>query len=212
MNASVPPSSAALREEILRQARTRADDILRRAREQAAALTREADERSRSEGETKRAEARAEADRCIERTLATVPVERERLIAAHTEALLESVRNDLQFQLASRDAVDIRASLIALAAGAIRHMEGTAFVVQVAATDRDLLDQTALNEIRTRAEKPGATLTVETSVHVTGGVLVRDAEGRQEWDNRPEARLARSWPELRRRLALASGLVGKGPP
>lgn len=212
MNDAVPPSSTALREEILRQAREKAGDLLRRARDQAGALQRDAAERSRRDREASLAGARAEADRQVDRILATVAVERERLAAAHAESLLDGVRNDLRFLLASRDDVDTRASLIALTAEAVQRMDGGAFVLQVATADRDLLDAAALDAIRARSARPAAALTLEPSAQVTGGVIVRDAEGHQEWDNRLEARLARSWPELRRRLALAAGFVGKGPP
>jgi vacuolar-type H+-ATPase subunit E/Vma4 len=44
---------------------------------------------------------------------------------------------------------------------------------------------------------------------IGGGVIVRDVEGRQRWDNSLAARLERLWPAIRRRVAEETGLLGQ---
>ncbi len=205
--------TGALCEEILAEARRRAEAILGRAREQAATLL----GRAQAEAEAARRErlglARAEATRRRELLLGTVPLETARLRSARIEALLASVQEEVGRRLLGRKGFDYRETLIRLAAEAVRQMTSEVLVVSLAPEDHARFGTGLAEEIARRVGRSPLRLTLAGDPAVTGGgLVVADAEGRQLWDNRLAARLTRLWPELRRQLAVQAGLVAGGRP
>ncbi len=197
-------------EEILADARRAADETLRRARDQAAAIIAKAT----ADADTARCQlldqARAEAARRSELILATVPVESGRMRSARINELLESIHDDIRRRLLARDGFDYRETIIALAAEALRRMDGEQITIKFSAADRELLDDAARDEIKRRAGRPNLLFRIESSAEAEAGVIVQDAEGRQIWDNRLASRLERMWPEIQLQIALKTGLVSGG--
>jgi vacuolar-type H+-ATPase subunit E/Vma4 len=207
-----PNSPEVLSAEILAQAGRECDEILRRAQREAesllAAATAEADKIRREKLDA----ARAEAARRSELMLATVPVEAGRLRAARIEAILENIREAARRQLESRH-FDAHETVVALAAEAIRQMPGTDFVLKISAADHAAFGDKLAGEVCQRTGRSPLKLTISADPTVTdGGVMVQDAAGIRLWDNRLLSRLERLWPELRRQIAVRTGLVEKNAP
>lgn len=211
MATQTPDSAENLRGEILAEARRQSEEILCRAKEQAgsllAAATAEADKARHERLE----QARAEASRRAELILATVPVEANRLHSARVEALLQSVCEEVRRRLAAGDGFDNRDAIIALAAEAVSQMFGETFAVRLSPGDFTRFGGQLDEEIARRAGRSRLNLTISEEPALTGGgVIVRDIEGRQVWDNRFGPKLDRLWPELRRQIAVQAGLVVAG--
>lgn len=191
-----------LREEILATARRDRDQILRQARQDADALLAQAGSDAVRERQERLDAARAAAARARELILAAVPVEAGRMRAARLEAVLDSIHQEIRGRMSERAGVEVRDTLIALAAAAIGRMPGDRLVVALAPADRAAFGDGLIEAMVRQAGRPSVTLQLADDAAIAaGGVIIRDAEGRQLWDNRLPARLERLWPELRRQLA-----------
>jgi vacuolar-type H+-ATPase subunit E/Vma4 len=212
----------ALQDEILDDARRRADETVGKARREADAILAKARADAESERLAALKAAEAEARRRHGLVLAAIPIRVARRRAECVEAALERIHDEARRRLEAREGFDSREGLTRLAAEALAAMEGNRFVLQVSDADRQALGDAWLDEVRRRVGRHGlelalgqggaAILPATTWQAGRGGVLLRDDEGRQVWDNRFEARLARLWPALRREIAAAAGLVSSAPP
>jgi len=203
----------ALQDEILDDARRRAEETVGNARREADAILAKARADAESERLAALKAAEAEARRRHGLVLATIPIRVARRRAECVEAALERIHDEARRRLEAREGFDPREGLMRLAAEALAAMEGNRFVLQVSDADRRALGDTGLDEVRRRAGRQGLELALgQGDAAIRGGVLVRDDEGRQVWDNRFEARLVRLWPGLRREIAAAAGLVSAAPP
>jgi len=185
----------ALCREILADARSRAQGIAREAARQAGALRTQAGEEAGRARQQRLEQARAEASRRVEAILATVPVEAGRMRSARVEELLQELYRRALERLAARDGYDYPAALHALVAQALAGMAGDAFVLRVAPGDGPVA-----RAIARQVSRSAPRLDVLEDASVEGGVIVQDADGRQVWDDRLSARLARLWPDLRREI------------
>lgn len=205
-----PNSQEKLSAEILADARRESEAITQRARQEADAVLAKARadaDRARSERLDK---AKAEAARRAELILATVPVEAGRRRLERLESLLESVHEKIRQWLQTREGIDTREMMVVLAVEAIGRMDGDTFTLKLAAGDHQKFGRGLTSEITWRAGRTPLNVTLVADPAITGGgLIVQDAAGRQVWDNRLPARLARLWPELRRQIALGAGLVGQ---
>ncbi len=194
--------------EILAEGQRSSEQVLRRAREDAAALLEQTSAAAERWRQDRLVQARAEAARRVELTLATVPVEARRRQAAEVEALLEHIHERARHDLAELPEATRREAVTALAAEAIRQMAGDEFVVKIAEGQPSAIGNGLAEEITRRLSPFAKRLTVlfDTSLSENGPV-VQDPEGRQVWDNRLLARLERLWPELRRQIAVRTSLV-----
>ena len=204
----------ALREEILADARLQAERLLRRARRDAKTLMEKAEAELDGWRNEQLEQARAEATRREELTRAGIPLERGRMRANRIEALLQEFYEDLRKSCANREGLDIRETVIALSAEAIRGMDGQSFVIEVPACDQEMLGPDWLDEVSRKVESPNLELEASYAEERSDiGPVVRDAAGRQAWDNRLVARLDRQWPNLRcevaESLALRESLTPK---
>lgn len=207
MPATVEDAQDKLHQEILADARRQADRILRRARQEAATMV----EQARREAERQRdewlASARATADRRTALLLARLPVDQGRMRAVHVEKLLTAVRDEAATRLAPRQTPLARDLLLARIAEAIDGMAGDTFELSLSPADSQTLAEIDLDALRRMTGKP--TLCIERGAPLSdqdSGPVLRDAAGRQIWDNRMTARLRRLWPALRRQLATATRL------
>jgi len=194
--------------EILADARRQADRLRRRAERDATEMTDKAQREAEADRDQRLSEARADADRRRRLTLATVPVAEGRLRAARIEKVLRDIREAARERLAARDGYDYRAMLARLAAEAVREMEGQAFVLELAEADRQAYGPDLAADVCRLVGREGIQVSLAAGpAAIEGGVIVRDAEGRQRWDNSLAARLERLWPALRRRIAEETGLI-----
>ncbi len=199
-----------LTDEILADARRQADRLRRRAERDAKATIEKAEREAEADRTERLDKARAEADRRRRRTLASVPVEEGRMRAARIEEALEGIRAAARERLLARQGYDYRAALVRLAGEALAAMDGQTFVLELAEADRDTLGPDLAAAVRDRDGREGLDVAPAAEpADIAGGVIVRDAEGRQRWDNSLAARLERLWPALRRRVAAETGLLGK---
>jgi len=207
-----PQPQQVLTNEILADARRQADRILRKAKRDAQETVASAEKEAQADRERRLADARVEAERRRRLTLATVPVEEGRLWAARVEEVLESVKAEARQRLARREGFDYRQALVVLAAEAAQAMAGEAVVLELGPADHGTLGPDLVVAVGERLGSGGPKVSLAPEpVPMDGGVVVRDADGRRRWDNRFTSRLARLWPDLRRRIAAESGLLDERP-
>jgi vacuolar-type H+-ATPase subunit E/Vma4 len=200
--------ASVLFEQILAEGRRRAERIREEARNEGEAILTKAEAEAESSRRRALDTARAEAARRRERVLAGVPIEVARIRAARVEALLESLRERARRELSARRGFDYREAIISLAAEALRRMAGDNFVLSLAVGYEADLGKGLAEEVLRRAERADVTITVADDPSITGGGLVlRDLEGRQAWDDRLTVRLDRLWPALRLQVATRTGLL-----
>lgn len=197
-----------LHEEILAEARRESEQIVGRARQEAGLLL----ARASTEAEKTRQEqldlARVEAARRKELILSTVPIEAGRMRSARIEALLQCIHDEARRRLLARDGFDYRQCITVLAAAAVSHMAGNAFIVKLSPSDHRALGNDLAGEIAGLVGRSLLTITISDDPTISeSGLIIQDAEGRQVWDNRLPARLERLWPELRPKIAIHTGLV-----
>lgn len=198
----------ALQDEILADARRRADETVGKARREADAALAKARADAESERQAALKAAEAEARRRHDLVLAAIPIRVARRRAECVEAALEKVHDEARRRLEAREGFDPREGLMRLAAEALAAMEGNRFVLQVSDADRQALGDAWLDELRRRVGRQGLELSMgPAGAAIRSGVILRDAEGRQVWDNSLAARLERLWPALRCEIAAAGGLV-----
>lgn len=81
-------------------------------------------------------------------------------------------------------------------------MAGKRFVLELAERDLGDLGDTLAGEVRRRSDRDELEISVAPKpAKIEGGVVVRDVEGRQVWDDSLAARLERLWPAARRAVA-----------
>ena len=215
MAETVKDPQATLRQEIIADARRQAERLLRRARQEAETFAAQAEQEATDHRDQALKQARQTAARQTALILARIPVARARLRAAHIERLLASVRAAAAARLAPTEHPLSREALLALIAEPVGAMAGETFAVRLSQADRLTLTDTFADEIRRRTGKPGLELRLaeEPLPDTETGPVLSDPAGRQIWDNRLPARLARLWPGLRRQVAAATGLdaVDKEP-
>lgn len=196
------PDAESLCLALLDTARREADELLQQARGEAEARLARTHTEQEALRQERLAAARREVARRKERILATLPVETERLRDARREALLQSIFEEARQHLSTRTGIDYPDVLAALASQAIRHMTGSLFVIGLSANDEAAYGTALAAQVRSHLGDGGMEITVCAMAEIhDGGVIVRDGEGRQEWDNRLDSRLQRLWPGLRQQLA-----------
>lgn len=213
MNRSESSSHEVLREEILADAVRQAERMVRKAEREAKALVAKVTDESEQERRQKLAAAEAAAERQRILTLATVPIEIARARATRVERELLQLREQVRERLRARQGLDYGEVLAQLAAEAVARMDGDSFVLELSADDLRDFGPALAAAVPARAGRPQVSLTVsDVPAKIEGGVLVRDPQGRQVWDNSLAARLDRLWPQLRNRIAQYLGLDTRAEP
>ncbi|HVV72331.1 MAG TPA: V-type ATP synthase subunit E family protein [Verrucomicrobiae bacterium] len=204
-----PDSPQILRQEIAAEAQLQSKEIAHRAQQEVETVLRKACPHADDIERQLRAEADAEGERRAGLVLATVPVEAGRLRLECVEAVLESLLQEARHKLSVQDGFDYRKAVVALAVEAIRHMAGNRFVVRLSVADHAVLGKGLAEEIARGADRTDSIISPIGDPAVKGGgVIVQDEAGRQIWDNQLVSRLERVWPELRRQVAIQTGMVG----
>ena len=194
-----------LSEEILADARRQGERLVRRAKSDAEQIVATAEAEDEKDHRERIEAARAEAQRRSGLVLATVAVEAGRMRVRRAEEILQTIYDEARKRLERREGFDYRQTVVALAAGAISRMEGNRFVLEISAADREALGAGLAEEVCRRVGRNDFDVTVNTEgAAAGGGVIVRDAEGRQLWDNSLAGRLERFWPALRPEIGAAA--------
>ncbi|MFA5203417.1 MAG: V-type ATP synthase subunit E family protein [Lentisphaeria bacterium] len=202
MDSAEHDRSERLREEILAVARREAGAIRQAAQQAAAAVLAKAEGEAARAREARLAAARAAAATARELALAAVPVAVGRLWAEHVEDQLDEIRAEILRRLTPPAGDERRETVVALAAAAVRQLAGERFTLLLSLADAAAFGDGLATAVAGGAGRQPLELQVVGAAAVPdGGVMVRDADGRQEWDNRLPARLQRLWPELRRQIA-----------
>ena len=210
---TIPEQSAqeVLEKEILAAARAEAERLLARAREEGQAILAKAAGEAEQERSLRLGKARAMIERQEAVMRAAVGVEIARRRSARVEAVLQSIHDGALQRLLQREGMNLRAALTALTAEALRAMEGDRFEVELAPEDRKAVDDRWPEEVRRCADRSGVEIAVkEGDARGIPGPVIRDARGRQAWDNRFARRLERMWPALRRQIAAQASLLEPG--
>lgn len=196
-----------LRDEIIADAERQADRLVRRARRESKMMVDKAVSECEQQCQEKREAAAAKAQRQRMLILATVPVEIGRLRAMQAEQELTALRDAVRDRLLARQDFDYGECLLTLAAEAMRQMEGDTFLLQLAPQDAEKYGKSLAADAAARAGRPDAKVMIDQpTCDIGGGVVVRDPQGRQVWDNSFQARLDRLWPLLRHQMAEYLGL------
>jgi vacuolar-type H+-ATPase subunit E/Vma4 len=206
-------SHTVLRDEIIADAERQAERLVRKAQRESRMLVDKAVAECEQQCQEKLATARVAAEHHRMLTLATVPVEIGRMRALRAERELTALRDAVRDRLLARAGVEYGDSLLALAAAAVARMAGDAFVLQLAKEDLKTYGPKLAAAVGARAGRPDATVTLDSQpADIRSGVIVRDPQGRQIWDNSYEARLQRFWPILRNQIAEHLGLQAATQP
>jgi vacuolar-type H+-ATPase subunit E/Vma4 len=203
-------SEEVLRGEILAGAKAKADETLARAKADADTLLVKARSDAEKEHREKLAAAKAQAATLTEQIMGRLPVDVGRMKSARIESLLVAVRDEVARRLAAREGFDYREAVITLAAEAVSRMDGSRFILSVSEADRGALCDGWLQDVRGRAGREVELVLAPEPAKIAGGVIVRDADGRQLCDESLAARLERLWPAARREIAVQSGLIQGG--
>lgn len=207
MDLSESSSHTVLRDEIIADAERQAERLVRKAQRESKMLVDKAVAECEQQCQEKLATARVAAEQHRMLTLATVPVEIGRMRALSAERELTALCDAVRDRLLARAGFDYGASLLALATEPVARMEGDAFVLQLGKEDLKTHGPKLAAAVAARAGRPKVTVTVDSRpADIRTGVIVRDPQGRQIWDNSYEARLRRLWPLLRNRVAEQLGL------
>ncbi|NIA21893.1 MAG: hypothetical protein GWP05_08030 [Anaerolineaceae bacterium] len=198
-------ASDKLYDEVLADARTKAERERRRGRREAEAMTRKIDGQIKAATEKIMAAARAEADLKRVQIMATVEIEVQRRRRAMMEQALQSVHQEaakrlselpddrlaeLQQRLAVEAVEQIPDDNLELALPEASHESRGAAMAERLAEEADRrLDR---NVIIRPADRPA---------EITDGLVVRSADGSLEVIQSLSARLRRMWPELRLEVA-----------
>ncbi len=200
--------------EILAQARAEGGEILRLAEAEAANILKRAGDDAQKARSGILEAAAAEAARGKELILAAVPIEEARLRSAKIEALLQTIREEAGRRLLSPPdgAAERKRILTELAAEAVSRMAEGPVALKLSPADFREHGAVLAGAVARLAARPEREISVTGDPSVAdGGIMAGDAQGRQVWDNRISSRLERMWPELRRLVAVKTGLAAAGP-
>lgn len=210
MTAANPDPQNVLRMEIIADAKRHADRALGHAQRQSEELRNKGRAQVEQETRDRLEAARRQADSRRELILAGVAIEAARRRSARIESTLGGVLDEARQRLLAHQGFDYRDALARLAAEAVSRMAGTNFALQLSEADRAALGDGLAEGVRRRVGREGLQVTVAAeAAKIDGGVIVRDAEGRQVWDNSLRARLDRFWPILRREIGVRTSLAGR---
>jgi vacuolar-type H+-ATPase subunit E/Vma4 len=197
--------SEKLFEEVMADARTKADRTARRGRRDAEALGRKIDQEARAAAERILADARAEAALRRDQTIATVAVEAQREELAGLEEDLQRVREAIRQRLAAIDAGRMRQAQARLALEALAQLPAGDAEVALPARQHAEYGPALVAELAAEAaqklKRVGAVRLADQPADIPDGVVVRAADGRMEVVETFSQRLHRLWPELRLQVA-----------
>ena len=185
------PDSKVLADEILDDARRKADRASKKAERRAKRILRDAQKKADQ----------ATAAALAASILATIEQDVRRDLLDQREAAIATILDAAMQRVASREGTDYPAALTTLAAEAVGAMATDAVVLHLAEADRAIATAEWLDALRQRVGRPVAIEVADEAAPIQGGLIVRSADGRLLYDNSFAARLVRLRPALRRQIA-----------
>lgn len=199
-----------LEDEILADARRRAERTLQRARREAERVVREAKGVAQQERERLMEMARQRTEREQRMQEARLGQELQRMRRQAFQDVLDNVRAEAERELGALPGdEEARQMLVRLAAGAIDAMHGERFLLVLRPEDRERWRNGIAEEVRS-AVSSGSGRSVRVAVadedlKATGGLLVRAQDTSEMVDQSFEARMERLWEEIRGHVADTLG-------
>lgn len=209
----MPQPSEKLFDEVMADAKTKADRARRRGQKDAEAAGRKAAEEAQVQVDKVLNAARAEVALRRHQILATVEIEAQRDRLARLEENLAKVSERVLSSLSSLSGQAVREAQMRLALEAVRQLPpGEVEVALPAKNHADYGGQFAGDLAALAAKELGRPVAVRlasSAAAITDGVVVRAVGGRVEVVNSFSERLRRMWPSLRLEAArqLFPGLV-----
>ena len=205
----------ALTDEILSDARKRADRTLKRAERQAARIIAEAERQAEAERGRILDAARRTAGREARVAAARMDQDAAALQRDMRQEVIEGVREEARRELARlAGADDYEGLLLALALPALEAMSGHEFDLVLRAADRRRLGSRLARRIaaaaRSQMDRKVRVNLADETLETCGGLVLRGAGGHEVADQTFEARLQRLWDQLRGAVAdaLPDDLMG----
>lgn len=178
------------------------------AREEARGIVSAAEQEAARIHQERQEAAEIDAKRRSDAVLATVAVEIARFRLARAEEWLQSIHDQARDRLRTHLGYDFGVVMTRLAAEALGHMSGEAFVIRLAPVNERMIGNEILDGIRSQTKKHGIDLQVITDPALKDdSVVIEDREKHQSWNISLEVRLERLWPEVRRQIAVQAGVV-----
>ena len=195
-------SEMKLEEEILADARRKADKIVERARRETEKILAQAEKSAEEEAAKIIAHFKERADKQRSIILATVDIEIKKRRLAREDRKVRSIIDEAKKRLFDKQSYDYKRALVNLATDAIRKMQGNDFVICLGKSDGNVAHDSLLSAIKSGVEDRAINLKFDSSpLLITGGILVKSADGRQYYDNSFDARLKRLQDYLRKFVA-----------
>jgi vacuolar-type H+-ATPase subunit E/Vma4 len=205
-----------LREQILSEARGKAEETLSGARRKAADAEAQAAKSAGAVRDKMLGEAKKRAEWVRKTTLASIETMERREHLKGQEAVIKLVCNEALSGLKNLDRQRTARVLAALIVDAVGEMGGDSFFVRANASQHGMLTPEFLDGLEAEvAKRRGKKVSLSAgkaieSETVSGGVIVVSADCRQTVDNTFEGRLKRNMGALR--VELARVLFGEGRP
>lgn len=200
-----------LSDEILEDARRKADRAVSRAKREAEKILATATAGAEAETEKALTAARQRGERAAKAILSTIEQEVRRDLLEAQEAELQGLFQAARRRLADRKSCDYPAVLAGLAAQAIGAMATDKVTLELGPADQAIATEPWLAEVRRRVGRDVAIAVSPEAAAIDAGLIVRSADGRLLYDDSLDARLKRLAPDLRRQLA-AEVFAQKEPP
>ncbi|HOI55663.1 MAG TPA: V-type ATP synthase subunit E family protein [Phycisphaerae bacterium] len=190
-----------LYDEVLSDARTKAERELRRGQKDAEAEARKIEDKARATVEEILGAARAEGDRLRRQVLATVEVEAQRQRLARLEEILRSVYEQAERRLGELSDQEQFDAQCRLTLEAVAQMPHDSLQVALPASSPagrvDELIRRATAEADKTLDRNVALRPAGFPASVADGVVIRSEDGSVEVVQSLRERLRRMWPELR---------------
>lgn len=201
------PVERVLGDEVLADARRRAERIRRRGRRDAERIRRQAEKEAQRVAEEILSEAHRRAEHSARMILATLDVEVHKATLNLKEEIVQACLEAAWRKLLRKDDYDYPAVVTRLAVSALARMPGREFILQVSNEDRDRLPEDLPRRIEEAVQREHhrevkVRLAAEPG-RFAGGCVVLSADGRLRYDNSFEARRRRLQQQLRRTAAQA---------
>ncbi|MFO8007899.1 MAG: V-type ATP synthase subunit E family protein [Candidatus Brocadiia bacterium] len=195
----------ALEQEIMADARRRAERIKGRADRDADQIRDRADAEAERRRERIMRQARARAEKESHRAEARIELARESVRLRALQDILTELEDRARTELARLPQSDHYGDVLRqLALAAIEAMTGDRFTLALRDEDRQKWGDELAEELprvaRERLDREVEVDFAEENPDGRGGLTVRSADGRQVADQRFDARLERMWDELRQEL------------
>lgn len=199
-------SADALIEEILSDARKKAERSKRKARRKAEKIVSDAEEEAEQERERILQQAREKAESEQHRIQALIPQQKNFIQSEAVETLLEHVRQEgMEKARTLVDSDEYEDILCGLAVSAIEQMAGDEFILLLTKNDAERfgeeIAEKVVDSLESEIDRDVTVRLGEDTIDASGGLKVVSADGHQICDETFEGRLERMWSRLRQEVA-----------